>query len=353
MYPALLYKKLPKNKVNCQVCQRRCVISEGETGFCLTRQNLKGKLYSLVYGVLTGFQIDPVEKKPLYHFHPGTQVLSIGSYGCNFRCRQCLNWSHSWGEPATSILKGLAEGRKEKAIPPEKVVEVAKKGGYPGVAFTYNEPVIWLEYVLDCAKLAKKTGLFTIFVTNGSWTKESLKLLAKVIDAANVDIKGGNEESYQKQGAFFGKVLENLILAQKLGIFLELTTLVIPGINDKETELKKIAQWIVKNLGKKTPWHLSRFSPELAPDEEFQRIASTPKKTLEKAYEIGKKAGLEFVYVWAPPSSFGEEFFSIGDTVCPKCGEKMVTRSGWRPTIKGVRKEGKCQNCQEDLNLVL
>lgn len=353
MYPALLFKKLPGQKVNCQLCQRRCVIASGKTGFCLTRQNIKGKLFSLTYGILTGFQIDPIEKKPLYHFHPGTQVLSIGSYGCNFRCRQCLNWSHSWGEPATSRLKDLAKGSKEKIIPPEKVVEVAKKGKYPGIAFTYNEPLIWLEYVLDCAKLAKKAGLFTVFVTNGSWTKESLTFLAKVIDAANVDVKGATAKSYQKQGAFFGKVLENLVLAKKLGIFLELTTLVIPGINDSSKELEKIAKWMVKNLGKKTPWHLSRFSPELAPDREFQKISSTPKKTLEKAYQIGKKAGLEFVYIWAPPSSFGEGFFAIGDTVCPKCGAKVVARSGWQPEIKRITKDGKCKKCGEDLNVIL
>jgi len=353
MQSALFYKKLPGRKVSCNVCQRRCVIASGKTGFCLTRQNIQGKLFALNYGVLTGFQADPIEKKPLYHFHPGTQVLSLGSYGCNFRCRQCLNWPHSWGEPATAILKGLAKGRKPKEITPAKVIAAAKSSGYPGIAFTYNEPIIWLEYVLDCAKLAKKEGLFTVFVTNGSWTKESLAPLSKVIDAANVDVKGATVKSYQEQGAFFGKVLENLVLAKEKGIHLELTTLVIPGINDASEELEKISQWIVKNLGKKTPWHLSRFSPELAPDKEFKKKKATPKKTLEKAFQIGKKTGLEFVYVWAPSSGRDEKSFSLGDTLCPKCGQAVIKREGWQPTIKGVTKQGKCKKCQEDLNLII
>ena len=298
MHKAKLFEKLPGKNVRCTACQRYCRIKEGKVGFCLARKNIGGWLYSLNYGLTSGIQIDPIEKKPLYHFHPGTKILSVGSYGCNFRCKQCQNWHCSYGEPSASYLKSLSSSdeKNKDYISPEDLVSLAIEKNSPGIAFTYNEPVIWPEYVHDTAKLAKEKGLYTIFVSNGSWTPQALNYYGQYINAANIDFKGWGEKVYAKQGAFWGKLRENLILAAKKGIHLELTTLIIPGINDNLKDLRAIASWIAKNLGKKTPWHLSRFTPDLAPDKEFAKIPPTPAGTLEKAYKIGKKAGLVFVY---------------------------------------------------------
>ena len=365
MKKARLFKQLDKQKVQCFACQRYCKIAPGQVGFCQTRLNKNGQLYALTYGVLNGIQIDPIEKKPLYHFYPGTQVLSIGSYGCNYRCKQCLNFHCSWGGQATAVLAKLqnsnppAGGPKlqtqtSKPVKPEEIVRLAIKKNILGIAFTYNEPSIWPEYVYDCAKLAKQKGLYTVFVTNGSWSKKSLKYLAPVIDAVNIDIKGFYSQTYQKMGAFLGQVLETTeLVVKKYKIFTELTTLIIPTINDSEKELKAVANWIAKNLGPEIPWHLSRFDPNLSPDKAFRKLPDTPVETLKKAYHIGKKAGLKYVYVWAPPKKRNEELFSIGDTFCPKCGRLVIKRSLWQPEMVGVKGKGYCQFCGEKLNLKL
>jgi len=354
MKKALVFQKLPKNKIRCQVCQRRCLIPEGQTGFCLTKLNQKGELYTLNYGLIQSIQIDPIEKKPFYHFHPGKMVPSIGSYGCNFRCKQCLNWSYSWGDNASLILKKIKKGENLPILEPEKLIKEIKSRGYQGIAFTYNEPVVWAEYVLDAAKLAKKENLFTVFVTNGSWTKEVLDKIGPYLDAANVDLKGFSEKTYARQGAFFGEIPEMMVYAQKKHqIFLEITTLLIPGINDDPKEIKKMCQWIVKNLGPKTPWHLSRYSPDLAPDKKFQKIPLTSIEELKKVASIGKKAGLEFVYIWAPGTDLNGGFYAEGSTYCPRCHFLAIKRSAWKPEILGVNKKGKCTKCGEDLKIKL
>lgn len=386
MFKARLFKTFPQKKVKCLACQRYCQINNNQVGFCQTRLNKDGQLYSLTYGILNGIQIDPIEKKPMYHFYPGTQVLSIGSYGCNYRCRQCLNWHCSWGDNASTMLAklkidflschpgdpaiaGSIGSRRgfyrlppkadslQNDISPQELVDLTIKGNYPGIAFTYNEPSIWPEYVYDCAKLAKAKGFYTVFVTNGSWSQETLSYLAPVIDAANIDIKGFYPETYAKMAAFFGKLLAVTELAiKKYKIFTELTTLVIPTINDSTKELTAISQWIAKNLGPEIPWHLSRFDPDLSPDEQFKRLPTTPIATLKKAYEIGKKAGLKHIYVWAPPKNLEEQLFSLEDTFCPKCGKLVIKRNAWQPELRGVQKKGKkiiCQFCQKKLNLQL
>ncbi len=360
MKEALLYKKLKDKKVRCLVCQRNCLISPNQVGFCHTRFNQDGILYTLIYGILSGPpQLDDIEKKPLYHFHPGTKVLSIGTFGCNFRCRQCQNWWCSWGDPSSTILKGLKEKsvftnfQVQKATP-EEIVNLAIKVGSPGIAYTYNEPVIWLEFVLDCAKLARKKGLFNVCVTNGSWTREWLDLAGPYIDAANIDFKGFSPKTYAKQGAFWGKLLENAVYAQKKHkILLELTTLLIPSINDDPKELKKMAQWIQKKLGPNTPWHLSRFSPSSAPDPKFKEIPPTSKETLNQAYKIGKKQGLNFVYVWAPGIDFDGGVYAKGDTYCPKCKLKVLKRHFWEPETIKINKKGRCKKCGQNLNFKL
>lgn len=347
MKEAVLYEKLKGKTVKCGVCQRKCVIGDSQVGFCLSRLNKKGKFYSLLYGQITGIQIDPIEKKPFYHFKPGSQVATIGSWGCNFRCKQCLNSWCSWGEPATSKLRKFAFN---SSITPEEIVKKVINSGYAGIAFSYNEPIIWFEFALDIAK-EFKTGSpknFTVFVTNGSWTKETIDKLAGLIDAANIDFKGFSKETYQKQGAFFGQIPLMAVYAQKKGIFLEITTLLIPGINDNPKELKSMTNWIVKNLGPDTPWHLSQYDPQAAPDPEFRKISFTPIEDLENAAEIGKKSGLNHIYIWAPNS-----YYSRSETFCPKCKKIVINRSGWEPQEINITKEGKCQFCGYKLNVIL
>jgi len=355
MKEAVLYQKLKNKIVRCQVCQRRCLLLKDKIGFCRSRLNKSGKLYSLLHGIINGpIQIDPIEKKPFYHFKPGSLVASIGSFGCNFRCKQCLNWWCSWGEPATGELKKLAQPKSLKlkaksSISPGEIIKTINEAGYQGIAFTYNEPVIWVEFAHDLAVLAKKAGLYPVFVTNGSWTKEALDYLGPYLDAANIDFKGFSEKTYQKQGAFFGQVPEMTIYAQKkYQIHLEITTLLIPGINDHPEELKKMARWISKNLGPDTPWHLSQFDPEAAPDKEFQKIPFTSVEQLEKAAEIGEKAGLNHVYIWAPNS-----YYSRSNMICPKCKRIVIKRLGWQPIEVKITKEGKCQFCGYELRIVL
>ena len=357
-----LQEKKKDSSVTCLVCQRKCLIKPGETGFCLTRLNQEGKLYALNYGLLSGpLQIDPIEKKPFYHLSPGEKVPSVGSFGCNFRCKQCLNHWCSWGQPATPILKAAldkAKTNKDKTssspqvtlqgpaeVTPQKVIKEIKRAGYKAIAFTYNEPIIWLEFVLATAKLAKKENFLTLLVTNGSWTKESIDKLAPFIDAANIDFKGFSERTYQKQGAFFGQIPQTTIYAQKKGIFIELTTLLIPAVNDNPHELKKMAGWIAKNLGPDTPWHLSQFDPLASPDPAFQKLLFTPLKDLKKAAQIGRDAGLNHVYIWAP-----HDQYSQANTICPKCKKTVIKRDGWQPKEINLTSKGKCSFCGYQLN---
>lgn len=360
MKESLLQQKQKNNSVRCLVCQRQCLIAPGKTGFCLTRLNQKGKLYALNFGLLSGpLQVDPIEKKPFYHVNPGAKVPSIGSFGCNFRCQQCLNHWCSWGQPATPILENLAQ-EKTKAkttnprikagvtASPEQVIAQIKKAGYQAIAFTYNEPVIWLEFVLKTAKLAKKEGFLTLLVTNGSWTKETIGLLAPFIDAANIDFKGFSDKTYQAQGAFFGQIPAMTVYAQKKGIFLELTTLLIPTVNDNPAELKRMTSWIAKNLGPDTPWHLSQFDPLASPGPAFQRLPFTPLEDLKKAAQIGSQAGLNHIYIWAPADQFAQS-----DTVCPKCKKILIKRDLWQAKEIKITPKGNCSFCNYKLNLFL
>lgn len=353
MKEAIIYQKQAGRNVRCLICQRKCLVAEGKTGFCLTKINNGGRLFTLNYGLIEGIQVDPVEKKPFYHFYPGLMVPSLGSYGCNFHCRQCQNWHCSWGENATAILTAARFSRtnSKNILTPEKAVEEVIKNGYRALAFTYNEPTVWPEFVSEAAKMAKKAGLFTLYVTNGSWTKELLDKIGKYIDAANIDFKGFSPETYVRQGGFFGNIPEMAEYAQKkYQIFLEITTLLIPGINDDHDELKRMTEWIASHLGDKTPWHLSRFSPDLAPDPEFAKIPPTGIDELEKAAIIGQKAGLKFIYIWAPGSDLPGGVYSRGDTFCPKCRRLVVRRAGWRPVTVELKAGGLCLACGENLN---
>ncbi|MBU1931453.1 AmmeMemoRadiSam system radical SAM enzyme [Patescibacteria group bacterium] len=336
------FKKLSKKQIQCQVCQRHCLISDGGVGFCLSKKNQAGQLYDLLYGAITHYQLDPIEKKPLYHVFPGVSVLSLGSYGCNYRCKQCLNVHCSWGEPATSILEQLNQGKNPaKLVTPEEVIAAVQESQAPGIAFTYNEPTIWSEFVYNVAKLAKKAGLLTVFVTNGSWSKKTIDRLAPVIDAANIDFKGFSPKTYAKMGAFWGQILANTAYAYQKGIFLELTTLLIPTINDNEKEIKKMTQWIGDKLDPQIPWHLSQYDPFLVPDQEFRKLPFTSVEQLKKTAEIGRQQGLKHIYIWAPHDNYTQ-----GNTFCPQCKSLLIKRLAWQPKIINLdTKTSKCKKC--------
>jgi len=296
MHEALLYKKLSDlpagkavNRVRCHVCNHRCLILDGKRGICGVRENRKGKLYSLVYGKIIAEHIDPIEKKPLYHFMPGSFSLSIATIGCNFKCLHCQNADIS------QISKAKPEDVKilGEEVKPQKIIQDALENKCPSISYTYTEPTIFLEFALDCMKLAKEEGLRNVWVSNGYMTKETLDLITPYLDAVNIDLKAFSEEFYQQVcGAQLKPVLENLIEIKKRRIWLEIATLIIPGKNDSEKELKQIAEFIEKELGSDTPWHVSRFFPH----HEMQDVPATPIEKIYEAVEIGKKAGLKYVY---------------------------------------------------------
>ena len=282
MHEALLYEKLNEGKVKCGLCNHRCIINDNKKGICGVRENKDGKLYTLVYGRVIAENVDPIEKKPLYNFLPGTQSLSIATVGCNFRCLHCQN---------ADISQSLSI--KGKDLFPEEVIQHALDNNCPSISYTYTEPTIFLEYALDCMKLAHQKGLKNVWVSNGYMTKEALDLVTPYLDAINVDLKAFTEEFYQEVcGARLEPVLENLRDIKGRGIHLEVATLIIPGKNDSEKELKAIAGFIKKELGEDVPWHVSRFFPYYKMND----VPSTPVEKIERAVEIGKKAGLKHVY---------------------------------------------------------
>lgn len=289
MKEALLYEKLDSNKVQCGLCNHRCVINEGKQGICGVRENKNGKLYSLVYGKAIAENIDPIEKKPLYRFLPGTESLSIATIGCNFKCLHCQNADIS----QISKQQTVNSEQLGKNLPPEEVIKHALDNNCPSISYTYTEPTVFLEYALDCMKLAREKGLKNVWVSNGYMTKETLSLVVPYLDAINVDLKAFTEEFYQEVcGARLKPVLENLKDIKKKGIHLEITTLIIPGKNDSEKELEDIANFIKDELGNDTPWHVSRFFPY----HKMNELPSTPVEKISQAVEIGKSVGLKYVY---------------------------------------------------------
>lgn len=323
---ALLWKG-DGTKVKCQLCNHRCSILDGKRGICSVRENRGGKLYSLVYGKLVALHIDPVEKKPLYHFYPGHDAFSIASVGCNFRCSFCQN------SDISQMPRDLGEilGKDYK---PQRVIDEAKINKCFSIAYTYTEPTVWYEFTKDCGGLAKTAGLKNIYVSNGYMTKEMLDD-QDFIDAANIDLKSFNDDFYKKTcGGRLEPVLETLKYTKKKGIWLEVTTLLIPGQNDSDDELREIAEFIAEELGEDTPWHVSAFHP----DYKMMDSYPTPPERLLRAYSIGMETGLDHIYIGNVSISTGR------DTKCPKCGEVLIHRR-WLEVLENHLKKGKCPKC--------
>lgn len=324
---ARYYKKIKEGIVQCVLCPNFCTLKENELGKCNVRKNIKSELIPLSYGYPISMNIDPIEKKPLFHFLPGSKSFSIGMAGCNFHCLNCQNWEISQISPP-----------KTEYVEPKKVVELAIKNKCDSIAYTYTEPLVAYEYVLDIAKIAKKKGVKNVIVSNGYINKEPLVEVSKYLDGANIDLKGFSEEFYRKICSGSLKViLESLKTLKSENVFLEITNLLISSLNDKPSETKDMCEWIVKNLGEDVPLHFSRFFPYY----KLTNIQPTPQKTLEDAKKIAEKAGLKYVYI-------GNIFVEKGEnTYCPKCGNLLVERYGFRVLQNNVKK-GKCE-CGEKI----
>jgi len=288
----LLQQPLENGDVVCNLCLWRCRLRHGQRGFCQSHVNRNGKLYNLSYGIVSAIEVESIRNKPVYHFKPDSRVMSIGSFGCNFRCKGCHNLEISWGVEA---LDKLAKGESTEAwIKPEQIIETALKHGVDGIAFTYSEPAVWLEYVLDVSRLAREAGLFTVYVSNSFVTDEALEVMAPYIDVLCSDIKSLSDEFYQDICPMSNveQVLGSIKKAQELGIHVETRTNVIPGKNDDEKELKQIAEWIRDNLGADSPWHITKFFPAY----KLSHIPPTPNGIIELAAENARAVGLQNVY---------------------------------------------------------
>ncbi|MFO7918578.1 MAG: AmmeMemoRadiSam system radical SAM enzyme [Anaerolineae bacterium] len=327
---AMLYEKLPEQRVRCKLCAHRCLITEGKKGICQVRENREGTLYTLVYGRTITQHVDPVEKKPLFHFYPGTTAYSMATVGCNFRCRWCQNWDISQVVRERHLIMG-------DEASPRQIVAAAEQAHCRSIAYTYTEPTIFFEYAYDTARLAHKAGLANLYITNGYMTAgagEMLETFQPYLDAANVDLKAFRDETYRRYvGARLQPVLDTMRTMKRLGIWLEVTTLVIPGVNDDEGELKDAAGFVANELGVETPWHISRFFPAY----EMTDVPSTPVETLRRAREIGLEAGLRYVYV----GNVSDE----ASTVCHGCGETLIRRAGYGILENRIQPDGRCPNC--------
>jgi len=328
---AWLSKELKDKKVLCLACAHACKLAPGEYGKCGVRVNENGKLKLTVYGLAAAAHIDPVEKKPLFHFLPNSKVFSIGTLGCNFCCQFCQNWEISQ-HPQTHNYEVFGQD-----LPPEKIVELSIETGCKSIAYTYNEPIVYFEYTYDSAKLAHEKGLKNIYVTSGYETRKAIDELAPFIDAMNIDIKFFKDESYQKIScARLKPVLEAIKYAHSKGIWIETTTLIIPGVNDSDQEIREIAKFQA-DLDPNIPWHISRFHP----DYKMLDIPSTAIETLRRAYEIGKEEGLKFIYVGNYPDTDRES------TYCPNCGFKVIDRYGYigETVHNHLTKDFNCPKC--------
>lgn len=328
---AMLYEILQGNRVKCNLCARRCVISDGGMGFCGVRKNEGGKLYALNYAMACAANVDPIGKKPLSHFHPGALVMSIATVGCNFRCQFCDNWSISQEKDIIG-----------RSFPPEDVVKATIENGCHGISYTYTEPTIFFEYAYDTAVLAHERGLFNTFVTNGYMTPEAIETIAPYLDAATVDFKGGGDPEFYRKFSMVPSVepiFEALKEMKRRNIHIEVTNLVVPKIGDSIERIRELASWIKENLSEDTPLHLLRFHP----DYKLTDIPSTEIKTLEKAYEAAKEVGLNYIYLGNVPGHKYE------NTYCPSCQELVIKRYGFDIIRWNLTADMRCPKCGKQI----
>jgi len=329
MREAELWRAMPQGAVSCFLCQRRCYLRQGETGFCHVRKNEGGKLYTLNWGKCASYCVDPIEKKPFYHFMPGSRAFSFAAVGCNFRCLHCQNWEIS--QPARIFGQDIAPGR---------LVGMALESGSDGIAYTYTEPTIFYEYAKDTAALAREKGLYNVFVTNGYMTPEAIKTMGW-LDAARIDLKSFSDKFYKEVcgGAYLEPVLKSIrLLHQKMHI--EIITLLIPTLNDSDEEIRALSRW-VRELGADVPLHFSGYYPA-----NRMSLPPTPVETLRRARQIAMEEGLRFVYSGNRPGDEGE------NTYCPKCHEKVIARFGMEMLENRLVQKNRCPACKAKIPIV-
>lgn len=321
-------------KVRCLLCPHRCLIPDGRRGICRVRENRDGKLYTLIYGSASSIAVDPIEKKPFYHFYPGSCALSFGTAGCNFSCKHCQNHTISMVRPEDIYLRELEV---------EEPARLAKQYGCRGISWTYNEPTIWHEFTLDASKIAKKEGLYVTYVSNGYINEDPFREIGKYLDGINIDVKAFDEDFYRNiSGARLEPVLNTCILAKELDIHLEITYLIIPTKNDSIEEIGKFCDWVIDSLGADIPVHFTRFYPHY----KMLNLQPTPFETLMGAFDLAKKSGLKFVYLGNVHHGDYE------NTYCPNCGNLLIERYGFSATMKGLEGD-RCERCRERINIVL
>ncbi len=327
MKEAMLYEQLIGGRVECALCGRRCVIPEGRTGFCGVRKNEGGRLYTLVYGKACAVNVDPITKKPLAFFHPGSSVLSYATVGCNFRCLYCLNWTISQEKDIIG-----------SNIPPATMIKVASEHGCQGLSATYTEPTIFFEYAYDTARLAHEQGLFHTLVTNGYMTPEAVNTMAPYLDAATVDFKGGANPEFYKRFTSVPSVtpiFDSLREMRRRDIHIEITNLMVTTYGDSMDDIRSLATWIRDNLGRDTPFHLLRFHP----DYKMMDIESTPVGTLERAFEVARDVGLDYILLG------NVQGHKYENTMCPKCGELVIGRFGFEVVDWRINPDNTCKRC--------
>jgi len=325
------WEKDPSGKILCTLCPRYCRIGEGQSGFCYIRQNIGGQLFSLGYGRPTGFAIDPIEKKPLNHFYPGTEILSFGTAGCNLGCKFCQNWSMSKARLADSNALYAS---------PEDVINLALKHNVPSIAYTYNDPTIFGEYVIDISRIGREAGIKSVMVTNGYIDKRARKEVYEFVDAANVDLKGFSESFYHKMTfSHLDDVLDTLIwLHTETNVWFEITTLLIPNENDSDDELKQMCDWITGHLGDEIPLHFTAFHP----DFKLNNHPPTPPATLRRARQIALDAGIKYCYVGNIHDLAGQT------TYCPECNRDLIKRN-WHSVLENNIVNGRCPHCHASI----
>ncbi len=333
MHEARQYRKNDDGTVTCSLCNHRCTIKEGKHGICGVRKNEQGTLFAETYARISSEAIDPIEKKPLFHYLPGTLSYSLGGIGCNFHCEHCQNWHISRTKLEDARLRDLA---------PDEGVRRAIGSGCASISWTYNEPTIWHEYPLDMGTLARSKGLGTIYVTNGYITEEALRELAPMLAAYRVDLKSFSDAFYKKIcGARLQPVLDSAVVARELGMHIETVTLVIPGLNDGMEEITSLIRWVIEHLGPATPMHFSAFHP----DYKMLDREATPVETLEKIYRKAKELGLKYPYTG---NVYGHKY---ENTYCPVCGTKLIERYGFSSRFLGLD-DRQCKNCGEKIEIV-